>query len=163
MPIYLNSDVALELSQTSGQHHQRTWDNLSLNLLGDRIIRWVKYVWDMLDICRLNNKGLSTQPCFKPTVEAKGMEIPSWSFTEYCPFLNMFWMVLRKLPQMCNWDNLWNSAWRNMLSKAALKSTRQKINIPARAIYIFIRHNFESKNVIQCLGFFPVAYLLSWD
>ena len=42
-PICLSSAVAHEMIQTLGQHHQRTWDNLSFNLLG-----WQDHIWNQI-------------------------------------------------------------------------------------------------------------------
>ena len=77
------------------------------------------------DIYILNSSGLSMQPCFTPWLTLKVSVTLLFTFIQALSLMDMFLMVLKKLPFMSNFNNFCNSLSRGIVSKALPKSMKQ--------------------------------------
>ena len=98
---------------------------LSLNWFIDTGSHESSKIWGKSDKYKLNSSGLRTQPCFTPTQDSIGGDSKLSIFTRYCTSEYMFWIIDRKLPPMSYLSSLKNNAFRQTVSKADLKSTKQ--------------------------------------
>ena len=87
---------------------------------------------------RLNSRGLSTQPCFTPTLDLIGGDKKPSTLIRYKTLLYILSMILIKLPHIPFFISLYSSAFLQTVSKADLKSTKQTYNFDFAALLIYL-------------------------